>query len=924
MYRNWLSWLTIVIACLGPVASDCEYRWGWTVMVAAALLLLVPLQGQRLLRAQGRTPLDFIFFALLGLHVFQMLPLPPGLLGWLAPVKTAFLPAGADPGAWRPLSANLEATRDNLLTLFACYGAYVLGYALMSRPSRAERMGIAMLLVAGALAIYGFMLLAQAQNDPARIKFPGVPEYNPERLSSTYTNANRFAGYLEMILPVGAAAVGLLMVRGARGEQRFTEAVRWGFVGPRAIGAVGFGAVWLIVFVALLMTRSRMGIVACLAGAVAASAVAMRGRVGVRGLLAAGTAVSLLIVVGLALGLSPVLQRYSLVFEETVTGTTRVQIWRDSMGLVRDHWLLGGGSGAFRSLYAYYQSPEVQGYAKYTHNDYLNAWCDLGLVGLALIVGGFVLWWRRVVSAFSRRNLQHRVILWGCCWAVAALLVHSLVDFSLQGPANAWIFCLILGVGLGATESREGAPGEIDPPAEREAWRPLSRACTARAAVLALVCLAASWQALSVLSAEVWWPGDRSNIWVVRAAHDLQAANYEADKARARDPYCVPVRYSQAQGLVNAALREEAQDERAKLLDRAQALCEEAQELSPLDPNPWYQLARVAMARNNDWSAARVLLDQARRAAPGTTNIAYLFALISLHAQRSQGWSGVGVNDEALDALRRWIEGNPSGADQAAQLLFSFASWERRWAEILPPEPVAHHRFAMVLMRQGLREEACEMLAKGLALFETRAGRRTYLDAELELQMRLDLSLVQLSVGKSAEGVAGMLAYFQNMHPNNRRERFFELWTRRLRQGTPDAGLAFAQALVKEFPDEPWTHEAVGRAATSNGDWQLAEAAFRRAIALDPDPETYHQLANLFFTQKLYNSSMAELTRAIQVQPLSASLRLSKAELLSRLGYQRIALEELDNAQRLDPSLSSRCRTLRKAYAKREVTGEQP
>ncbi|MCK6473503.1 MAG: O-antigen ligase family protein [Planctomycetes bacterium] len=919
MYRNWLSWLTIVIACLAPVASDCEYRWGWTVMVAAVLLLLIPFQGQRLLRAQGRTPLDFVFFALLGLHILQMLPLPPGLLAWLAPVKAAFVPAGADPGAWRPLSANLEATRDNLLTLFACYGAYVLGFALMSRPSRAERMGIAMLAVAGVLAVYGFTLLAH----PVKEKFPGVPEYNPDRLSSTYTNPNRFAGYLEMILPMGAVAIGLLVVRGARGERRFSEAVKWGFVGPRAAGAVAFGAAWLVVFVALLLTRSRMGIAACLAGAVAATAVAMRGRVGVRGVLTAGAAFAMLIVVGLALGLSPVMQRYSLLFEESLSGDTRVQIWRDSLGLLRDHWLLGGGSGAFRSLYAYYQSPEVQGYAKFAHNDYLNAWCDLGLAGLGVIVAGFALWWRRVLKAFARRNLQHRVILWGCCWAVAALLLHSLVDFSLQGPANAWLFCLILGVGLGATESREGAPGEIDPPAEREAWRPLDRACTARAAALAVLCLLASWQALNVLSAEIQWPGDRASIWIGRMAHDLQSASIDADRARAKDPYCVPVRYTQAQGLVNAALREQDEEARVKMLDHAQVLCQEAQELAPLDPNPWYQLARVAMARNNDWAAAKTLLDKARRAAPGTTNIAYLFALISMHAQRAQGWSGVGVNDEALDALRRWIESNPQGAGQAAQLLFSFASWERRWAEILPPEPVAHHRFAGVLMRQGLREEACAMLEQGLGLFAARGAPRTYEQIELESQMRLDLSLVQLSVGKSAEGVAGMLSYFRNMHSNNRREKFFELWTRRLRQGTPDAGLAFAQALVAEFPDEPWTHEAVGRAATSNGDWQQAEASYRRAIALDPDPETYHQLANLFFTQKLYNSAMAELTRAIQMKPLSAVLRLSKAELLSRLGYQRIALEELDNAQRLDPSLSSRCRTLRQVYAKREVTGER-
>ena len=78
-------------------------------------------------------------------------------------------------------------------------------------------------------------------------------------------------------------------------------------------------------------------------------------------------------------------------------------------------------------------------------NEYLEFFVELGLIGvlpLLIILGTGV---RGQARKLGLNNDQFtRGIAFGCLMGTSSLLLHSLVDFNLQIPANALVFVLLL------------------------------------------------------------------------------------------------------------------------------------------------------------------------------------------------------------------------------------------------------------------------------------------------------------------------------------------------------------------------------------------------------------------------------------------------------------------------------------------------
>jgi O-antigen ligase len=89
----------------------------------------------------------------------------------------------------------------------------------------------------------------------------------------------------------------------------------------------------------------------------------------------------------------------------------------------------------------------------FAHNDYLQLLAELGLVGFAI---GATLAFSVVRTAVRRAVISAdpgaRYFAVACAGALAAILLHSLVDFNLYIPANAmllaWIAGMTAGVGI--------------------------------------------------------------------------------------------------------------------------------------------------------------------------------------------------------------------------------------------------------------------------------------------------------------------------------------------------------------------------------------------------------------------------------------------------------------------------------------------
>jgi len=105
----------------------------------------------------------------------------------------------------------------------------------------------------------------------------------------------------------------------------------------------------------------------------------------------------------------------------------RLQIWSDTLHMLRDHPILGAGLRAYTQVMAPYVSthriPEL-----YPHNVYLAMWSEVGLLGLAAFVALLVMLLWRGWRGLYRAHDFARPLLWGTSAAFVAIAVHGFFD----------------------------------------------------------------------------------------------------------------------------------------------------------------------------------------------------------------------------------------------------------------------------------------------------------------------------------------------------------------------------------------------------------------------------------------------------------------------------------------------------------------
>ena len=126
-----------------------------------------------------------------------------------------------------------------------------------------------------------------------------------------------------------------------------------------------------------------------------------------------------------------------------MTLSRRISMARGAAHIFLDHPLKGCGLGTIVAVYPRYETDYDGKRVDHVHNDYMETLAETGLLGG--LCGAAFLW---LLYRAARRNLaaeQGRFSLGlhvGAIMAVGGLLLHSLVDFNLQLPANALLFLL--------------------------------------------------------------------------------------------------------------------------------------------------------------------------------------------------------------------------------------------------------------------------------------------------------------------------------------------------------------------------------------------------------------------------------------------------------------------------------------------------
>ena len=123
---------------------------------------------------------------------------------------------------------------------------------------------------------------------------------------------------------------------------------------------------------------------------------------------------------------------------------SRLSVWKDSIGIVRDYPVLGTGLGTFKNAYMRYQTSMSRVLFDHAHNDYVELFTDTGSAGFLLGAGAGLVFFRNVFRRWrQKRSMFGKCIGAGGLASLVAIAIHSFVDFNLHIPANAMLFAVI-------------------------------------------------------------------------------------------------------------------------------------------------------------------------------------------------------------------------------------------------------------------------------------------------------------------------------------------------------------------------------------------------------------------------------------------------------------------------------------------------
>ena len=154
--------------------------------------------------------------------------------------------------------------------------------------------------------------------------------------------------------------------------------------------------------------------------------------------------VLLTLALALWMGDSELIQRLGSIHTQArseLSGGTRLTIDRDALRMFVQKPLLGWGLGSFPEVYPQFRSFYTNLRVDHAHNDYLQLLVETGTAGFLVAV-----WFMVVTFRAAARNLRqqesgtNRFAALAALLGITGILVHSLVDFNLQIPANAAIF----------------------------------------------------------------------------------------------------------------------------------------------------------------------------------------------------------------------------------------------------------------------------------------------------------------------------------------------------------------------------------------------------------------------------------------------------------------------------------------------------
>ncbi|HLP75355.1 MAG TPA: O-antigen ligase family protein [Candidatus Paceibacterota bacterium] len=247
------------------------------------------------------------------------------------------------------------------------------------------------------------------------------------RGSGTYISPNNLAGFLEMLLPLGLAA---LLVSRAKPVMKIL---------------IAYAS--LVILGGVAVTLSRGGWVATGVALLALFGVLLFHRN-----YRLPAAVLLVVLVGGGVYFIPKARFLQARVEETTANdrlndSARFDLWEPAVRLWKENIWWGIGPNHYNYRFREYRPQTEQQQPDRVHNDYLNTLTDWGIVGVILVTSAFLFLYLGVLRTWrfvrgnsadlGGGNSNKFALVLGASLGILAILIHSAVDFNMHVPANA-------------------------------------------------------------------------------------------------------------------------------------------------------------------------------------------------------------------------------------------------------------------------------------------------------------------------------------------------------------------------------------------------------------------------------------------------------------------------------------------------------
>jgi O-antigen ligase len=439
------SFELVCFLTLGAVLGYAVFQWGgvlrsdqYEYLVALGLLAIVLSLG-RSRDAWAPLPARVLRWATVLLPAYvllQAVPLPVALLRVLSPARAQAVKALEPIGAklrFASLSVSPARTFQHFLLVCGYVIVFLVVRELTWRFGDSRWLAIWPIVAIGALEA-GLGLLQY---------FCGTGEQVGR---GTYANRDHYAGFLEMALPFAVMyPVALLRRRRSRGHSPLAP----------SLAACGVWALAGVMFAGIVHSFSRMGFIAALCSLFVMGTLAFGARqlswvarsrkrqAGAVGLVAA------LVLAGFVF-LPPdklILRFAQIASVAGLTAEGRINLWAETIPLIRAYPFFGCGLGGYETAFWRFKVSGVLVTDDFAHNDYLQLLAELGLVGFMIGAAlAFSVVRIAVRRAVGSADPQERYFALAGAGALAAILLHSLVDFNMYIPANAMLLAWIAGM----------------------------------------------------------------------------------------------------------------------------------------------------------------------------------------------------------------------------------------------------------------------------------------------------------------------------------------------------------------------------------------------------------------------------------------------------------------------------------------------